>query len=183
MKTYLPGSNQSIRVPVRRITLSNGESLRLYDTSGPYTDPDYAVDLKQGLPPLRRHWILERDDVEPGAGGRWGLRAKPGRTVTQMHYARKGIVTPEMEFVAVREQCSPEHVRAEAARLGANIPADVNHPESEPMIIDRNFLVKINADIGNSVVSSSIEEEVEKMTWATKWGADTIMDLSTGRNI
>ena len=103
MKTYLTGSNPSIRVPVRALTLSNGERLRLYDTSGPYTDPDYAVDLKQGLPPLRRHWILERDDVEPGAGGRWGLRAKRGRTVTQMHYARKGVVTPEMEFVALRE--------------------------------------------------------------------------------
>ncbi len=106
MKAFLPGSNPSIRVPVRTITLSNGETLRLYDTSGPYTDPEYAVDLKQGLPPLRRHWILERDDVEPGAGGRWGLKAKPGRTVTQMHYARKGIVTPEMEFVALREQPS-----------------------------------------------------------------------------
>src|SRR5262245_30578933 len=105
MKTYLPGSNQSIRVPVRRITLSNGETLRLYDTSGPYTDPDYVVDLKQGLLPLRRHWILERDDVEPGAGGRWGLRAKPGRTVTQMHYARKGVVTPEMEFEIGRASC------------------------------------------------------------------------------
>mgnify|MGYP001161874568 CR=1 FL=1 len=183
MKTYLSGSNPSIRVPVRALTLTNGESIRLYDTSGPYTDPDYAVDLKQGLPPLRRHWILERDDVEPGAGGRWGLRAKPGRTVTQMHYARKGEITPEMEFVALRENCSPEHVRSEVARGRAIIPANVNHPESEPMIIGRNFLVKINANIGNSAVSSSIEEEVEKMTWATKWGGDTIMDLSTGKNI
>src|SRR5215470_2274047 len=174
MKTYLPGSNPSIRVPVRALTLSNAETLRLYDTSGPYTDPDYTVDLKQGLPPLRRHWILERDDVEPGAGGRWGLRAKPGRTVTQMHYARRGVVTPEMEFVALRD---------EVARGRAIIPANVNHPESEPMIIGRRFLVKINANIGNSAVSSSIEEEVEKMTWATRWGADTIMDLSTGKNI
>src|ERR1700675_1138277 len=183
MKTYLSGSNPSIRVPVRALTLTTGESIRLYDTSGPYTDPEYAVDLKQGLPPLRRHWILERDDVEPGAGGRWGLRAKPGRTVTQMHYARKGVVTPEMEFVALREGVSPELVRSEIARGRAIIPANINHPESEPMIIGRRFLVKINANIGNSAVSSSIEEEVEKMTWATRWGADTIMDLSTGKNI
>src|SRR6266478_5952398 len=183
MKTYLTGSNSSIRVPVRALTLSNGENLRLYDTSGPYTDADHAVDLKQGLPPLRRHWILERDDVEPGAGGRWGLRAKRGRTVTQMHYARQGVVTPEMEFVGLREGVSPELVRSEVARGRAIIPANINHPESEPMIIGRSFLVKINANIGNSAVSSSIEEEVEKMTWATKWGADTIMDLSTGKNI
>src|SRR5438093_7922591 len=183
MKTYLTGSNPSIRVPVRALTLSNGESLRLYDTSGPYTDADYAVDLKQGLPPLRRHWILERDDVAPGAGGRWGLRAKRGSTVTQMHYARKGVVTPEMEFVALREGVSPELVRSEVARGRAIIPANINHPESEPMIIGRSFLVKINANIGNSAIASSIEEEVEKMRWATKWGADTVMDLSTGRNI
>src|SRR5262247_2593623 len=183
MKTYLPGSNTSIRVPVRTLTLSNAETLRLYDTSGPYTDPDYIVDLKQGLPPLRRHWILERDDVEPGAGGRWGLRAKPGRTVTQLHYARKGIVTPEMEFVALRESCTPEHVRSEVARGRAIIPANVNHPESEPMIIGRNFLTKINANIGNSAVTSGIAEEVDKMTWAIRWGADTVMDLSTGRHI
>src|SRR5215469_8455668 len=183
MKTYLPGSNTSIRVPVRTLTLSNGERLRLYDTSGPYTDPDYVVDLKQGLPPLRRHWILERDDVEPGAGGRWGLRAKPRHTVTQMHYARKGMITPEMEFVALREGVAPEFVRDEVARGRAILPANVNHPESEPMIIGRRFLVKINANIGNSAVSSSIDEEVEKMTWATKWGADTVMDLSTGKNI
>src|SRR5262252_1837578 len=183
MKTYLSGSNPSVRVPVRELALTNGERLRLYDTSGPYTDPDYTVDLKQGLPPLRRHWILERDDVEPGAGGRWGLRAKPGRTVTQMHYARKGVITPEMEFVALREGVAPEFVRDEVARGRAILPANVNHPESEPMIIGRRFLVKINANIGNSAVSSSIEEEVEKMTWATKWGADTIMDLSTGKNI
>src|SRR5215510_13085582 len=147
MKIYLSGSNPSIRVPVRELLLTNGERIRLYDTSGPYTDPDYSVDLKQGLPPLRRHWILARGDVEPGAGGRWGLRARPGRRVTQMHYARRGEITPEMEFIALR------------------------------------FLVKINANIGNSAVSSSIEEEVEKMTWATRWGADTIMDLSTGKNI
>ena len=130
MKSYLSGGNPSIRVPVRALTLTNGESIRLYDTSGPYTDPEHAVDLKQGLPPLRRHWILERDDVEPGAGGRWGLRAKPGRTVTQMHYARIGVITPEMEFVALREQVSPELVRSEVARGRAIIPANVNHPES-----------------------------------------------------
>src|SRR5260370_1284791 len=183
MKPYLTGSNPSIRVPIRALTLTNGEPLRLYDTSGPYTDPDYAVDLKQGLPPLRRHGILERDDAEPGAGGRWGLRAKPGRRGTQLHYARKNIITPEMEFVALRESCTPEHVRSEIARGPAIIPANINHPESEPMIIGRRFLVKINANIGNSAVSSSIEEEVEKMTWATRWGGDTIMDLSTGKNI
>src|SRR6186713_357655 len=183
MKTYLSGSNPSIRVPVRDLALTNGDRMRLYDTSGPYTDPDYAVDLKQGLPPLRRHWILERDDVEPGAGGRWGLRGKPGRRVTQMHYARRGDITPEMEFVALREGMAPELVRDEIARGRAIIPANINHPESEPMIIGRRFLVKINANIGNSAVSSSIEEEVEKMTWATRWGADTIMDLSTGKNI
>src|SRR5678816_1553795 len=183
MKTYLSGSNPSIRVPVRDLALTNGERMRLYDTSGPYTDPDYAVDLKQGLPPLRRHWILERDDVAPGAGGRWGLRGKPGRRVTQMHYARRGDITPEMEFVALREGMAPELVRDEIARGRAIIPANINHPESEPMIIGRRFLVKINANIGNSAVSSSIEEEVEKMTWATRWGADTIMDLSTGKNI
>ncbi|HZP37607.1 MAG TPA: phosphomethylpyrimidine synthase ThiC, partial [Methylomirabilota bacterium] len=182
-KIYLPGSNPSVRVPVREVTLSNGERLHLYDTSGPYTDPAYRPDVKQGLPPLRRHWILSRNDVEPGAGGRWGLRAKPGRRVTQMHYARRGEITPEMEFVAAREGMSPEVVREEVARGRAIIPANINHPETEPMIIGRKFLVKINANIGNSAVSSSIEEEVEKMTWATRWGADTIMDLSTGKNI
>src|SRR6266536_704371 len=175
MTTYLTGSNPSIRVPVRALTLSNGENLRLYDTSGPCTDADYAVDLKQGLPPLRRHWIVERDDVEPGAVGRWGLRGKRGRTGTQMRYARQGVVTPEMEFVGLREGVSPELVRSEVARGRAIIPANINHPESEPMIIGRSFLVKINANIGNSAVRSSIEDEVEKLTWATKWGADTIM--------
>src|SRR5260370_23489836 len=183
MKPYLTGSNPSIRVPIRALTLTNGEPLRLYDTSGPYTDPDYAVDLKQGLPPLRRHWILERDDVEPGAGGRWGLRAKAGRTVTQLHYARKNIITPEMEFVALRESCTPEHVRWEVARGRAIIPANINPPESEPMIIGRNFLVKINANIGNTAISSSIAEEVEKMTWAIRCGGDTVMDRSTGKQI
>src|SRR5262245_40702524 len=149
MKVYLSGSSPSIRVPAREISLTNGERIRLYDTSGPYTDRDYAVDLKQGLPPLRQAWILGRDDVEPGAGGRWGLRARPGSRVTQMHYARRGDVTPEMEFVALREGVSPEMVRDEVARGRAIIPANVNHPESEPMIIGRRFLVKINANIGN----------------------------------
>ncbi|HKA62958.1 MAG TPA: phosphomethylpyrimidine synthase ThiC [Methylomirabilota bacterium] len=162
MKVYVSASNPSVRVPFREVALTTGERLRLYDTSGPYTDPEYTPDVKQGLPPLRRHWILSRGDAEPGAGGRWGLRAKPGRRVTQMHYARRGEITPEMEFVALREGMSPE---------------------TEPMIIGRRFLVKINANIGNSAVSSSIEEEVEKMTWATRWGGDTIMDLSTGKNI
>src|SRR5262245_18549358 len=145
MKTHLLGSNPSIRVPSREILLTNGERVRLYDTSGPYTDPTYTVDLKQGLPPLRRHWILARGDVEPGAGGRWGLKAKPGRRVTQMHYARRGEITPEMEFVALRENMAPEVVRDEVARGRAIIPANVNHPETEPMIIGRRFLVKINA--------------------------------------
>src|SRR3990172_5047906 len=183
MKIHLSGSHPSIRVPVREIRLSNGESLRLYDTSGAYTTPGFTPDPKQGLPALRRPWILERGDVEPGAGGRWGLRARPGRRVTQMHYARRGEITPEMEFVALREGMAPETVREEIARGRAILPANINHPESEPMIIGRRFLVKINANIGNSAVTSSIEEEVEKMTWATRWGADTIMDLSTGKNI
>ncbi len=183
MKTYLQSPDPSVRVPFREIRLTTGESLRLYDTSGPYTDPGHAVDLKQGLPPLRRHWILSRDNVEPGAGGRWGLRAKPGQRVTQMHYARRGEITPEMQFVALREGMDAEVVRDEVARGRAIIPSNINHPEAEPMIIGRRFLVKINANIGNSAVSSSIEEEVEKMTWATRWGADTIMDLSTGKNI
>ena len=184
MKTYLLSPHDaSLRVPVRELSLTNGERLRLYDTSGPYTDPDFTPDLKQGLPPLRRHWILGRGDVEPGAGGRWGLRARSGRRVTQMHYARRGEITAEMEFVALREGMEPEVVRDEVARGRAIIPSNINHPESEPMIIGRRFLVKINANIGNSAVASSIEEEVDKMTWATRWGADTIMDLSTGKNI
>lgn len=182
--------------------------LRVYDTSGPYTDPTVTIDLRQGLPPLRRRWILERGDVEeyegrplnPGGEGiakggvgthdeafpglkRRPLRAQPGRAVTQMHYARRGLITPEMEFVALREGVDPEFVRQEVARGRAIIPANINHPESEPMIIGRNFLVKVNANIGNSAVASSIEEEVEKMLWATRWGADTVMDLSTGPNI
>src|SRR4029434_711434 len=150
MKTYLPGSDPSIRVPIREISLTNGERLRLYDTSGPYTDPDFTSDLKQGLPPLRRHWILSRGDVEPGAGGRWGLRARAGRRVTQLHYARQGEITPEMAFVALREGMSPETVRDEVARGRAIIPANINHPETEPMIIGRRFLVKIHGNIRHS---------------------------------
>ena len=205
-KIYITGSRPDIRVPMREIALSEGNPpLRLYDTSGPYTDPDAHVDIKQGLPPLRLPWILGRSDVEelpgpsslyrrqresdPRLGGvrfasvRRPLRAKPGGRVTQMHYARRAEITPEMEFIALREGVAPELVRDEVARGRAIIPANVNHPESEPMIIGRNFLVKINANIGNSAVASSIEEEVEKMRWAIRWGADTVMDLSTGKNI
>lgn len=193
-KVYVQGSRPDIRVPMREITLSptkglGGEEenppLRVYDTSGPYTDPNYTVDLEKGLPKMRRPWILERGDVEEIVGhkGRRVLRAKAGCAVTQMAYAKRGIITPEMEFVALREGMDPEFVRQEVARGRAIIPANINHPETEPMIIGRNFHVKINANIGNSAVASSIEEEVEKMTWAILWGADTVMDLSTGKNI
>ncbi|SEM89633.1 phosphomethylpyrimidine synthase ThiC [Lihuaxuella thermophila] len=216
-KVYVKGSRPDILVPMREIQLSPtkdwrgetpNEPVRVYDTSGPYTDPDAAIDLRKGLPKLRRQWILERGDVEEYEGRKVQpidngyrseekagqqeifphahyrpLRAKAGKTVTQMHYAKKGIITPEMEFVAIRENVSPEFVRDEVARGRAIIPANINHPEAEPMIIGKNFHVKINANIGNSAVTSSIEEEVEKMTWATRWGADTIMDLSTGKNI
>ncbi|GAX89461.1 phosphomethylpyrimidine synthase ThiC [Effusibacillus lacus] len=216
-KVYVEGSRPDLNVPMREIQLHptstpTGEvgnpPVRVYDTSGPYTDPAYAVDIRKGLPALRRNWILERGDVEEYEGrevkpeddgfraddpranrevfpglNRKPLRAKPGRNVTQLHYARKGIITPEMEFIAIREGLTPEFVRDEVARGRAIIPANINHPESEPMIIGRNFHVKVNANIGNSAVTSSIEEEVEKMTWATRWGADTIMDLSTGKNI
>ncbi|NGQ96157.1 phosphomethylpyrimidine synthase ThiC [Brevibacillus sp. SYP-B805] len=216
-KVYLQGTRADIRVPMREIQLHptagrNGEEanppIRVYDTSGPYTDPDYQADIRKGLPALRRQWILERGDVEaydgravrpeddgfrPGGGQdqrnvfpglkRRPLRARQGSCVTQLHYARKGIITPEMEFVALREQMDPEFVREEIARGRAIIPANINHPESEPMIIGRHFHVKVNANIGNSAVTSSIEEEVEKMTWAIRWGADTIMDLSTGKQI
>ncbi|GAA0530288.1 phosphomethylpyrimidine synthase ThiC [Chitinophaga japonensis] len=207
----------------------------VYDTSGPYTDPSVPIDVRQGLPRLRQSWILDRKDVEPlpGLSSAYGrerladqqldslrfahlqtpLRAKAGRNVSQMHYARQGIITPEMEYIAIREnQCAeqlyrennelwqqhkghsfgantpvrfitPEFVRQEVAAGRAIIPSNINHPESEPMIIGRNFLVKINANIGNSAVSSGIEEEVEKAVWACRWGADTIMDLSTGKHI
>ena len=200
----------------------------VYDTSGPYTDSAISIDVREGVAPLRRPWIDRRGDVEelPGISSHYGrlrladpqldslrfahlrrpLRAKAGRNVTQMHYARRGIITPEMEFIAIRENqrleatfsaqhpgnswganipkaITPEFVRDEVARGRAVITANINHPELEPMIIGRNFLVKINANIGNSAVTSTIEEEVEKMVWATRWGADTVMDLSTGRNI
>ncbi len=165
-KIYLQGSKPSIRVPMRAVSQArDNEEIHLYDTSGPYTDPTAEICIHKGLPKLRAPWI---------AGRKMG---------TQMYYARQGIITEEMEFIAIRENCSAEKVRAEVASGRAIIPANINHPELEPMIIGRNFLVKINANIGNSAVSSSIEEEVEKMTWATRWGADTLMDLSTGKNI
>ncbi len=241
-KIYVQGSRPDLRVPMREITVGDtptemgGEKnppVVVYDTSGPYTDPEATIDLRKGLPPVRAAWIAERGDVEQLDGytseftrrrmkdpqldplrfmdERKPLRAKPGQNVSQMHYARQGIVTPEMEYIAIREnmklqeareqgllkdqhpgqsfgaglpdQITPEFVRDEVARGRAIIPANINHPESEPMIIGRNFLVKINGNIGNSAVSSSIEEEVEKLTWGIRWGADTIMDLSTGRNI
>ncbi|OIR62511.1 phosphomethylpyrimidine synthase ThiC [Bacillus sp. FMQ74] len=213
-KVYVEGSSSDIQVPMREITLSPttgsfGEEenapVRVYDTSGPYTDPEVTINIQEGLKPLRQKWITERGDVEEYEGRaikpedngykkanpnvsypglkRKPLRAKAGHNVTQMHYAKKGIITPEMEFIAIREHVSPEFVRDEVASGRAIIPSNINHPESEPMIIGRNFHVKINANIGNSAVTSSIEEEVEKMTWAIRWGADTMMDLSTGKDI
>ncbi|HXP92628.1 MAG TPA: phosphomethylpyrimidine synthase ThiC [Candidatus Binatia bacterium] len=204
-KIYVRGSQPSIRVPMREISLTDGEHHTVYDTSGPYTDPDVVVDVRRGIAPLRAPWIEGRNDTveleKPSSvyriaresmaelaelrfkAPRKARRAKPGANVSQMHYARRGEITPEMEFIAIREDCEPEHVRSEVARGRAIIPSNINHPESEPMIIGRNFLVKINANIGNSAVASTIEEEVEKMTWATRWGADTVMDLSTGKNI
>jgi len=234
-KVYVPGkTHPELRVPMREVRLSvtkgaqdrkeSNPPVQVYDCSGPWGDPDFSADLEQGLPGLRRSWILARGDVEevpspkrqsqdPKRKGQPPLRAKPGKVVTQLQYARQGMVTPEMEFIAIRENLgrekarsgqasvglrdlgsesfgaripdniTPEFVRDEVARGRAIIPANINHPESEPMIIGRNFLVKINANIGNSAVASSIEEEVEKMRWATKWGADTVMDLSTGKNI
>jgi phosphomethylpyrimidine synthase len=201
-KVHLTGSHPSIRVPLREVSLTDGTSVRLYDTSGPYGDPDFVPDLERGLPPLRRAWIDGRGDVEPvahphlerlRADRREGApplpparpvrRARPGRRVTQMHYARRGEITREMEFAALREGVEPEFVRREIARGRAILPASVNHPESEPMLIGSRFLVKINANLGTSIVTSSIAEEVEKMRWATRWGADTVMDLSTGKHI
>ncbi|ALC80473.1 MULTISPECIES: phosphomethylpyrimidine synthase ThiC [Bacillus] len=213
-KVYVEGSRQDIQVPMREIELSRttgsfGEQanapVRVYDTSGPYTDKNQHINIQEGLKPLRSNWISERDDVEEYEGRkvkpedngyrtvsneadhpgliRKPLRAKQGKNVTQLHYARKGIITPEMEFIAIRENMTPEFVRDEVAAGRAIIPSNINHPESEPMIIGRNFHVKINANIGNSAVTSSIEEEVEKMTWAIRWGSDTMMDLSTGKDI
>ncbi|MDH5727249.1 MAG: phosphomethylpyrimidine synthase ThiC, partial [Nitrospira sp.] len=248
-KIYVDGVHPGVRVPMREISLnstietngtqSSNNPVIVYDTSGPYTDSSITIGVRQGLEPLRRAWVISRQDVEelPDVSSAYGrmraadpklaelrfqhirkpLRAKVGRNVTQLHYAREGIITPEMEFIAIRENQSreaagqlnnqnhqgggvkqhpgfawgasipsvitPEFVRDEVARGRAIIPSNINHPESEPMIIGRNFLVKINSNIGNSAVASSIEEEVEKMIWSTRWGADTVMDLSTGKNI
>ncbi|GLU39474.1 phosphomethylpyrimidine synthase ThiC [Pseudomonas sp. NBRC 100443] len=241
-KVYLTGSRPDIRVPVREISLADtptafgGEKnapVFVYDTSGPYTDPEVRIDLRKGLPDVRSRWIDERGDTEilPGLTSDFGQarladasldalrfahvrtprRAKAGKNVTQMHYARQGIITPEMEYIAIREnlklqearaagllkdqhpgqsfgasipqEITAEFVREEIARGRAIIPANINHTELEPMIIGRNFLVKINGNIGNSALGSSIEEEVEKLTWGIRWGADTVMDLSTGKHI
>ncbi|MBL5979995.1 phosphomethylpyrimidine synthase ThiC [Comamonas sp. NyZ500] len=243
-KSYLSGAlHPQLRVPVRDIALTNGEQVSVYDTSGPYTDPAVQIDVRQGLPSVRGAWIEARGDSEYYVGrlrvalddgGKRGeedarvdqlraeaaalqrqpRRAKSGQNVTQMHYAKRGIITPEMEYVALRENgrrewmaqyqqdaarelrlagnslgaaipkiITPEFVRDEVARGRAIIPANINHPEIEPMAIGRNFKVKINANIGNSAVTSSIEEEVEKLVWAIRWGADNVMDLSTGKNI
>ncbi|MFD9733648.1 phosphomethylpyrimidine synthase ThiC [Umezawaea sp. NPDC059074] len=162
-------AGEGVRVPFRRVELTNGEHVDLYDTSGPYTDSNATIDVHSGLPRLRADWISAREPVN-GA-------------VTQLAYAKAGIVTPEMRFIAVRENMDPEFVRSEVAVGRAVIPLNRNHPEAEPMIIGKKFLVKINANIGNSAVSSSIEDEVDKMVWATRWGGDTIMDLSTGKRI
>ena len=234
-KIYVPGERYpDLRVPLREIEVSPSAkepAVRVYDTSGPYTDPAVTIDIRAGLPPLREAWIRARGDVEETRGravrpednglrageesqvptfdraGRHPLRANGGIAVTQLAYARRGIVTPEMEYIAIRENLgrkrlkeaaardgqdfgaaipdyvTPEFVRDEVARGRAIIPANVNHPESEPMIIGRNFLVKINANIGNSIVTSSVAEEVDKLVWAIRWGGDTVMDLSTGKNI
>ena len=253
-KIYVQGSRPDIRVPMREISQSDTPAsfgaeknppVYVYDTSGPYTDPEAKIDIRSGLLPLRAAWIAERNDTEelPGPTSQYGterlndpklaelrfnLHRKPrraiaGKNVTQMHYARQGIITPEMEYIAIREnlrrkeyieslkasgpngaklaelmgrqhpgqsygaaipaEITPEFVRSEIARGRAIIPNNINHPESEPMIIGRNFLVKINANIGNSAVTSSIGEEVEKMTWSIRWGGDTVMDLSTGKHI
>ncbi|SIT12289.1 phosphomethylpyrimidine synthase ThiC [Neptunomonas antarctica] len=242
-KVYIEGSRPDILVPMREITLDDtptglggekNDPLYVYDTSGPYTDPEASIDIRKGLVALRAGWIDERGDTEQleGLTSQYGraravdlrldelrfellrkpLRSQSGKNVTQLHYARQGMITPEMEYIAIREnmklaktkaegsmvaqqhpgfsfganlpdEITPEFVRKEVAEGRAIIPANINHPESEPMIIGRNFLVKINGNIGNSAVTSSIEDEVAKMTWGTRWGADTIMDLSTGKNI
>jgi len=225
----LPGSKKVFvnGVPFREVALSGGEApVRLYDTSGPYTDDSLAIAIEKGLQLRRRGWIMARGDVEEYRGrerkpeddglkrgellsvpqfdraGRLPLRAKPGCNVSQLHYARQGIITEEMKFVAVRENLgrsalsdgnsfgaaipdliTPEFVRDEVARGRAIIPANINHPETEPMIIGRNFLTKVNANIGNSIVTSGVAQEVEKLVWAIRWGGDTVMDLSTGRHI
>ncbi len=193
-KIHVPGDGtHGVQVPMREITLSGGEPpLRVYDTSGPQ-----GCDVRHGLPALRRDWILARGGVEEGGRSHrpgpsstekippslWRPVLRGTGAVTQLHYARRGVVTPEMEFIATREGFDPEFVRSEVARGRAIIPANINHPELEPVAIGRHFLVKINANIGNSAVTSSIEEEVEKLRWATLWGADTVMDLSTGQDI
>lgn len=240
-KIYVTGSRADIRVPMREISCSPTQTqkgleantpITVYDTSGPYTDPDASIDIRKGLQPLRANWIAERNDTVEldGPSSEYGVErlnnpelqklrysqppkprvAKAGANVTQMHYAKKGIVTPEMEFIAIREnqrideytdelllkrhpgtawhsnlpdRVTPEFVRDEVAAGRAIIPNNINHPESEPMIIGKNFLVKINANIGNSALGSTIEEEVEKMTWSIRHGGDTVMDLSTGKNI
>ena len=205
-KVYLDGSRPDLRVPLREIALApsrrrdgstvDNAPVLVYDTSGPHTDSAAPTDLLRGLDARRRAWVLERGDVEeyegrlraPG-GPEWegppgrALRARRGRRVTQMHYARRGVITPEMEFAALREGVEPELVRSEIARGRAILPVNVNHPESEPMIIGSRVLVKVNANIGNSAVVASVEGEVEKLLWAIRWGADTVMDLSTGPDI
>lgn len=230
-KTYLAGTRPGVAVPMREVTLETGERISLYDTSGPWTDPAQVLDVRTGLPALREGWITSRGDtgpvrepvrVEAGAATaedaaglqRRARRARAGAAVTQLHYARRGIVTPEMEFVALRENgrrewmreyladagrearlagdalgvtlpagITPEFVRDEVARGRAIIPANINHPELEPMAIGRMFRVKVNANLGTSALSSGIEEEVDKLLWALRWGADTVMDLSTGEHI
>ena len=240
-KVYVTGSRPDVTVPMREIALTNGERVVVHDTSGPYTDLAAQIDVRRGLPPIRSSWVSDRADTEAYTGRtrvalddggkedserivqlraeaaalqRPPRRAQAGANVSQLHYARRGIVTPEMEFVALRENgkrewmqaylsdaereqrlkgdalgaripdiITPEFVRQEVARGRAVIPANINHTELEPTIIGRNFLVKVNANIGNSAVTSSIEEEVEKLVWSIRWGADTVMDLSTGRNI
>ena len=234
-KIYVEGTiAPGIRVPMREITLhesADEKPVRVYDTSGPYTDPDVEIDIYKGLPRVRDQWVRARADVEEydgrtgksedngNASGKYlaeefpvkhrPLKAKAGQNVTQMEYARRGMITPEMEYIAIREnmarveagddykrdeyaedfganipdEITAEFVRKEVAEGRAIIPSNINHPEAEPMIIGRNFLVKINANIGNSAVASSVAEEVEKMVWSTRWGGDTLMDLSTGRNI
>ena len=175
-KVHVSGQLYPIRVAQREIALTApNEPVVVYDTSGPYTDPHVEIDVLKGLPRLRENWVVNGEGAP--------RKVMAGGVVTQLHYARKGVITPEMEYIAIREGLKPEFVRDEVARGRAVIPSNINHPEAEPMIIGRNFLVKINANIGNSVVSSGIEEEVEKAVWACRWGADTIMDLSTGKNI